>query len=290
MQLRAMDRAIHIEGKSYWPSGWDTIWLKPWNNGITINWVPVNADRLHPTSMLWARYLVLLWENGKPVSEVVEHLLSAVHVSWIKDIDIFVPQTIPVVGPGIDELYQAIMSNSSELGIRRTERIWTDMTFISKNGECELVVRPWIRLTLKIERKNDSEIWLDSSIYIPDLYSYVRTNQQARRARPIARLKSPLVDSFCRTVNTLWWSWISKENYLLNRPKTSQQDLIQQMFAEFQEGANEHLAHTAVADFFWELHTFFPDGIIWTLEFRGKNNHLTRMELLRTLRLKIWKQ
>ena len=55
------------------------------------------------------------------------------------------------------------------------------------------------------------------------------------------------------------------------------------MLEKYRVGANEHLAHTAYADFFGELHTVFPGIIRGKFEFANLN-HFTRMEALNMLK------
>ena len=77
-------------------------------------------------------------------------------------------------------------------------KINRNLKFYSKDGSCELHISPADSLDVHIERKNDIEINADAELIVKDVYTYVQDNEPARKARPIARLKNPIVHSLHR--------------------------------------------------------------------------------------------
>lgn len=71
-------------------------------------------------------------------------------------------------------------------------------------------------------------------------------------ARPIMRLTS-------RTAAFVVWALslrsfaLTPKTYFKSRPQLSQEEVVARMQPQYQEGQNEHLAHTAVADLLGEL-------------------------------------
>jgi hypothetical protein len=286
MQTRKLSNEIHLQGLPYFPGWWTQIDISPSKyHGITINGLILSPDSLTPMTFLGARFLGLCDpRTWKPIAEVVEHLISACYAAGITKASIRTPSTVPVVGWGIEQIYTTILSNSAaSTPLQEPQKLSKNITFYSEDGSCELHVEAWVTLDIKIERKNDPEINANATLHVPDVYTYLHENENARKARPIARLKNPIIHGLQQWIQLLWWKGITTDNYIFNTRTTSTDDIKEQMYPEFQEAWNEHLVHTLVADFFGELHTFFPHGIIWKISLKWKNNHFTRMELLHEL-------
>lgn len=286
MQTRTLSNDIHLHWSPYFPGWWTQIYISPSkHHGITINGILLSPHSLIPMTSLGARFLgVCNPQTGRPIAEVVEHLISACYAAGTTSLSIQTPDTVPVVWGGIEGIYKSLLSNSIP-----SDPLWEAQILSKKNifysadGACELHVEAWNTLDIEIERKNDPEIHANAILSIKDTYAYLETNVNARKARPIARLKNPIIHGIQRWIQLFWWKGITKDTYIFNTRTTSTQELKDQMYDEFQEAWNEHLVHTLVADFFGELHTFFPNGIIWKISLKWKNNHFTRMELLHGL-------
>jgi UDP-3-O-acyl N-acetylglycosamine deacetylase len=255
------------------------------DGGIHINGIIVTPQTLQPISHLGARYLSVVdpasWE---PVAQVVEHLISGCYAAGIRNARIQTPATVPIYWGGIDGIYSSLMNNSNPVKEEQSiYRINRDLIFYSKDWSCELHISPADHLDVHIERKNDIEINANAELTVKDVYTYIQNNESARRARPIARLKNPIVHGLQKWIMLLGWKGVTPDNYIFNTKRTTQDELKERMYPTFQPWNNEHLAHTLVADFFWELHTFFPNGIHAKIELKWKNNHFTRMELLNAL-------
>jgi UDP-3-O-acyl-N-acetylglucosamine deacetylase len=239
-----------------------------------------------PTTSLGARYLSVRDPNSwKNIAEIVEHLISACYAAGTRSLSIDTPSVVPVIWCGIEQIYTALLSNSTtdKNTYHQSYKISRSIEFYSNDNSCILSISPSNTLDISIERKNDPEIGTDAVLSIKDVYSYIRDNTTARKARPIARLKNPIVHGLQKWIQLLWWNGITRDNYIFNTAHTSTTQIKEQMHPEFQNEWNEHLAHTLVADFFGELHTFFPNWIQWNITLKWKNNHFTRMELLHTL-------
>lgn len=283
MQFRTLSDEIHLTWDTYFPNWWTQITIRPsLYDWISVNGFMLSPDSLKPMASLGARYLGIINPHSwKPVAEVVEHLISGCYAAGITRASIQTPETVPVFWWGIEGIYTTLMQNSKPSEIKQTPYIFTkEFLFSSKDGSCKFHISPSNTLDINIERKNDPEVGDDAELNIKDVYTYIQENSTARKARPIARLKNPIIHGLQKWIQLLGWDGITKDNYLFNTSATSTAQLKSQMHPEFQEWWNEHLAHTIVADFFGELHTFFPHGIYAHIELKWKNNHFTRMELL----------
>lgn len=120
---------------------------------------------------------------------------------------------------------------------------------------------------------------------------YKHHNPKLLWARALGRVWKPLQWLWAKLLQSTWWYGISEEWYFMAYRSFSPEKLIQSMQDVFQEWANEHLAHTAEADFPSELR--IPIQILnangwnfgwYKLHFQINNtNHITRVKLLRAL-------
>jgi len=287
MIKRELKDSIRIHGESFYPFWERVIIINPSKySWISINWIIVNRETLVPQKgFWWSRYLsVVDPKTGWTYAEVVEHFLSACYSTWISNITVESPRVMPVVWPWIHGLYNELLKHSEivekdsgPLVIQRK------ITFYSNDWSCTFSVEPSETLDISIERIWDGEIWIDTHISVKDVYRFISENENARKARPIARLQNRIINSTQYVMESLGWYGVSSKNYILHRPWATTKSIQEQMYPEFQNLWNEHLAHTLVADLFGELHTFFPHWIVWKISLKWKNNHFTRMELLHAL-------
>jgi hypothetical protein len=120
---------------------------------------------------------------------------------------------------------------------------------------------------------------------------YKHNNPKLLWARALGRVWKPLQWLWAKLLQSTWWYGISPEWYFMAYHSLSPEQLIQDMQDIFQEWANEHLAHTAEADFPSELR--IPIQILnangWSFgwynsHFKLNNtNHITRVKILRAL-------
>lgn len=72
------------------------------------------------------------------------------------------------------------------------------------------------------------------------------------RARPVMRLANKFQESVLFFMNLRSFA-LTRETYFRSKPSLTREQVVSRMFPEFQEGQNEHLYHTALADFPSEL-------------------------------------
>jgi len=76
--------------------------------------------------------------------------------------------------------------------------------------------------------------------------------QEFLRARPIMRLRNKFEESVLFVLNLRSFA-LTRETYFRSRPALTVEEVIARMHPEFQSSQNEHLYHTALADFPAEL-------------------------------------
>ena len=219
MLSRVLSTELHLEWAQYFPTWWTHMSIHPsQDQGISINGIMVTPQTLRPMSYLGARYLSVVDPTSwKPVAEVVEHLISGCYAAGIRSAHIQTPITVPIYWGGINSIYSLLLNNSlSAAGGISTYKVSRNLKFHSKDGSCELHISPADSLDVHIERKNDIEINADAELTVKDLYAYVQDNEPARKARPIARLKNPIVHSLQRWITLLGWNGITRDNYKWN--------------------------------------------------------------------------
>ncbi len=72
------------------------------------------------------------------------------------------------------------------------------------------------------------------------------------RARPVMRLANKFQESVLFIMNLRSFA-LTRETYFRSKPSLSREQVVERMFPEFRDGQNEHLYHTAIADFPSEL-------------------------------------
>lgn len=72
------------------------------------------------------------------------------------------------------------------------------------------------------------------------------------RARPVMRLANKFQESVLFLMNLRSFA-LTRETYFRSKPSLTREQVVRRMFPEFQPGQNEHLHHTAIADFPSEL-------------------------------------
>lgn len=72
------------------------------------------------------------------------------------------------------------------------------------------------------------------------------------RARPVMRLANRFQESVLFVMNLRSFA-LTRETYFRSKPSLTKEEVVSRMFPEFRDGQNEHLYHTAVADFPSEL-------------------------------------
>lgn len=102
------------------------------------------------------------------------------------------------------------------------------------------------------------------------------------RARPVMRLANKFQESVLFFMNLRSFA-LTRETYFRSKPSLTREQVVARMFPEFQEDENEHLYHTAVADFPAELGSFLRGRHLHARIQIKDGNHSFRMEALTRL-------
>jgi len=257
--------------------------------GFFINGAPINASTLKWVKEMWARFLQVLDPTGQPI-KVVEHMISWLLASWVTQADIETTthkNFFPVVWPGISPVVDALEWNVV---------YWNDLPnyeyLFEKPFLIESEVFPWA--SIKIEpsdtfdvsvstKHSDVSTMWEQPLDIKDIESCI---QDHLHARPIARVQNFIVYCAFHAMRKIPWQHklygINPETYILPGRKSNGDQIVEKMRPEYQEGRNEHYAHTIFSDFLGEVRTFFP----WWIKAKitlTNTNHISRIELLRKL-------
>jgi hypothetical protein len=243
--------------------------------GITINWIEISPENTHGITQLIARFNVAKEDketNEGKIFKVIEHLISALYAAWITQADVSTGTKfnfIPVIWPWIEPIYSGLKWN-----IKYFEDQPLPIFYCRKKIEIKsrLDKSPW-KIIIEPSKSWKFEIevsasyrdinWMKSEpIKIDDVYADIDLH---KTARPIARIQH-------QTLRNIHWAldkiigfpWINDTTYIMP-DNTPEWNYVGQMHSQYQEGANEHFAHTVYADFFGELHTFFT-GRMWAVK------------------------
>lgn len=263
-----------------------------WKSSLTIHprqepWLFINGTLVWPNTVdgvkHWstARFLQIMTKQKK--IKVVEHLLSALRAAGITQADIRTETWyIPVIGPWIEPLFSRLNDVWIEM--------WSELNVKSIDSRVELdfegakmIVEPSKTLDFEISTNHPDLADLDSHILREVDITASLINHLL--ARPIARLQDPKINWLHKILslnpiyplNGIWW-----DSYIMTGIWEWADEIIDRMHTQYQEGRNEHLYHTMVADFLWELALFFPEDLRAKITLID-TNHVTRMELLRML-------
>ncbi len=252
--------------------------ISPKTGGYTA----VNDNSLRAHNGL-ARYLECDIEGT--VVKVLEHTLSALGASSITDVDIAFPEGItwnffPVVGPGITPLYGKLLEHKIKLeNSIETYAVKSSESFQYGGGRID--VSPSDKLSMIVQTYHRDLVDLDPQpLVIEDVYKEIESHVSAR---PVARLQTCVNAFVFRALSTLN-KGITDDTYILARRGESVDDIVSKMHSQYQDGRNEHCAHTAIADFLGELKSFFPGRVLGHFKISGTANHTTRMQMLRQMK------
>jgi hypothetical protein len=238
---------------------------------------------------------------------LVEHLLSAIQLLWLTNIEIVLDESdsgpltssavpifwlkkktywIPVMGPGVSGFVGALAGHSRPLSeVPEIIKIHTKAVYsiIDPNPKYK-----WIERMMSIEPA-DRLIVQILSAQQPD----INNNPDASpitieegedvsdflRARPVMRLANKFQESVLFFMNLRSFA-LTRETYFRSKPSLTREQVVRRMFPEFQEGQNEHLYHTALADFPSELWAFLRGRHLHARIQIKDGNHSFRMQAL----------
>jgi len=252
-----------------------TIWY-------SINWTEVTPDTIewvkHWTT---ARFLQIETPFGK--IKVIEHFISALRAAWIQAANIrFSGGLMPVVWPWIDPVYSKLKMHS------KLKEIWeVDDYVVGERQEfhhwnATMIIEPSDTFDIVIDTNHSDlvDLWSKALEIIDVTWSLV----EHINARPIARLQNKVTHTaykllrwFPVHLNGIW-----PESYIITSPWETSDEIVAKMGEKYQDDRNEHLYHTMVSDFLWELAIFFPWDFKWKITLLN-TNHTSRVELLRQL-------
>ena len=250
---------------------------------ITINWIHVSPSTIKwVKDITWARYVELItnWRRIK----VIEHIISALIASWITQADLKIKDRfVPVIWPWITPVFENLRTQVdtwSELpiirigdfgAIRSDNYLWAQIIFEPSNT---------FDVSIETHHPDLADIWA-SRLDLVDVYSQI---ERFSDARPIARLQKKIVYCALNIFSKIppYLNGINPDTYILAKPWEKWDQIIERMWAKYQEDRNEHLYHTVFADFLWEVSIFFPWKIEWKFTLIN-TNHVSRVEILKKI-------
>lgn len=253
---------------------------------VTGEQTQMNQHTLEFSTAGTARFMSL--QAGKTRFKVIEHLVSALVLSQITDV-IVKPEKgfrgyTPVVGPGIEPLYSTLIANRHCFEVNQVlQQVESSDSFTAeyKGEEARLSVAPAEKFNLSIASYHPDLVDLESvPLDVPNFYNGVASHLEAR---PVARIQKGL-EAYLYPLLKSCLKGISPKTYLMALSGDTADDIVAHMAPEYREGRNEHYAHTASSDLPAELYAHFPGEFRGNLEFSGRSNHKTRMDLLKQLK------
>lgn len=320
-QPRTLSRAVVLVGKKVDPlSGGffttDSYFLvKPSEkNGIHFRvgdvLIPYNQNHLTAIDSKLGRMLRV--EDDKKTIQIllVEHLLSALQVLWLTNIEIVLdkssygPSTstkvpifwlghpthwIPVMWPGISGFVKELSPYCTSLSqVPQIVKIKSAQThsIIDPNARYKwikrsLSIEPADRLIIQVLSAQQPDI-INNPHAMPVEISEWNNLQEFLRARPIMRLRNKFEESVLFLLNLRSFA-LTRDTYFRSRNSMTVEEVVIRMFPEFQTSQNEHLYHTALADFPAELWAFLQWRHLHAKIKIQDTNHLFRMGALRVL-------
>lgn len=238
---------------------------------------------------------------------LVEHLLSAVQLLGLTNIEIVIDESdfwpltsstvpifwlkkktywIPVMWPGVSGFIEALAGYSRPLSeVPEIIKVHTEAVYRIIDPKKKY---KWIERMMSIEPA-DRLIVQILSAQQPDINNNPNASPIAieegeditnfLRARPVMRLANKFQESVLFFMNLRSFA-LTRETYFRSKPSLTKEQVVSRMFPEFREGQNEHLYHTAIADFPSELWAFLRGRHLHARIQIKDGNHSFRMEAL----------
>lgn len=271
--------------------------------------IPYTPDTLHAIDGIFGRMLRITDREQKVQILIVEHLLSAIRLLGLSDIEIHIGAScraplvsrdvpviwynkptyfIPVCGPGVSGYVEQLLPACAFTGESQDPYIVQSKSSFSMAEPIQSKYRGCIREVI-IEPADQGSIHVHSH-YQPD----IENNPQAQpfiisdqddvwnhlSARPMMRLTSRTAAIIIWILNFRSFA-LTSETYFKSRPQLSPKEVVGRMQSQYQKDQNEHLVHAAIADLSGELWAFIGNRrFLWRIILKDAN-HVFRMLALR---------
>lgn len=284
--------------------------------------IPYDDDHMEAIdSPLW-RMLCIKDESSDTKIMLVEHLLSAIQLLWLTNIEIVLndssywPLTstkvplfwfwhptywIPVMWPWVSGFVQQILphcretNKTSEIITVNKKAVYqiTDLDPRYNGIERMMSIEPADKLITKIISAVQPDI-LNNPEAQPFTIAEWENITPYLNARPIMRLGSTAPNPITRLLSSKWkeiFLWLlnlrsyalTRDTYFRSRNGMTKEDVVKRMHIQFRENQNEHLVHTAIADFPAELWAFLRWRHLHACITLADTTHVFRMAALKQL-------
>ncbi len=286
--------------------------------GIKKRWARFNTLTLQPDTDLENK-----WTPKWPQLYVVEHLVSALTAAGLSDVKINFDAWhkksffVPIVGPGIKWIVDAIRGKTQELLTSAQDHQIAEMnidifsswcpqeytsgmftvtidptvqaicySYTENNIHRSITLSPHTGYSVCIEsaRQRDVVDLFEEPFTVEDVDQLDDIDLSARPMARVANFKSKIALTL---LNALWvCNGITQETYFFANPWDNRSQIVSKMFPKFKAGHHEHLAHSAVSDFPWEKQALCAS--LWVQEMHAKitlnnTNHMFRVAVLKQI-------